>query len=98
MTEREKLINEREAVIKKINQLENRQKVLLSRDKEAERRARNHRLIERGAMLESVFPELIVRENKDVMAFLVTVSRQPHIAELLAEAAKLDVTGQPSLD
>ena len=93
MTEREKLITERDAVIQKIDQLENRQKVLLSKDKAAERRARSHRLVERGAMLESVFPELATCENAGVMAFLIAISRLPQIAELLAKAAKTSDTG-----
>ena len=93
MTEREKLTAERDKVIKEINQLENRQKILLSRDKEAERRARNHRLIERGAMLESVFPELTVCENPQVLTFLIAVSRLPQMTDLLAKAAEPSDTG-----
>ncbi|WP_411677464.1 DUF3847 domain-containing protein [Caproicibacter sp.] len=40
---------ESEAVREKIRQLENRQKILLNRKADAERKARTHRLIERGA-------------------------------------------------
>ena len=93
MTEREKLTAERDKVIKEINQLENRQKILLSRDKEAERRARNHRLIERGVMLESMFPELTVCDNSRVLAFLISVSRLPQMTDLLAKAAEPSDTG-----
>lgn len=93
MTELERLKNKREKVIQEINQLENRQKVLLSKSKEAERRARIHRLIERGAMLESVFPELTVCENPQVLAFLIAVSRLPPMTDLLAKALTPNDTG-----
>lgn len=49
---------EQEQVLKKIRQLENRQKILLNRQSDMERRARTRRLIEHGAILESVFPAL----------------------------------------
>lgn len=61
---------EPEAVRKKIRQLQNRQKVLLNRKVDAERKARTHRLIERGAILESVFPEIIPMLGEQVKAFL----------------------------
>ena len=41
---------------KEISQLQNRQKILLNRKRTEEHRARTHRLIERGAILEAVFP------------------------------------------
>ena len=59
-----------EAVREKIRQLENRQKILLNRKADAERKARTHRLIERGAILESVFPEIIPMTGEQVKAFL----------------------------
>lgn len=37
-------------------QLQNRQKILLNKKAGAGRKARTHRLIERGAILESAFP------------------------------------------
>lgn len=61
---------ESEVVRKKIRQLENRQKILLNRKADAERKARTHRLIERGAILESVFPEIIPMTGEQVKAFL----------------------------
>ena len=59
-----------ETVRKKILQLENRQKILLNRKADAERKARTHRLIERGAILESVFPEIISMTGEEVKTFL----------------------------
>ena len=61
---------EPETVRKKIHQLENRQKILLNRKANAERKARTHRLIERGVILESVFPEIVPLSGEQVKAFL----------------------------
>ena len=53
-----KTLNERIAETKeKITQYENQVKQLAQKQKEAERKARTRRLIERGALLESFLPE-----------------------------------------
>ena len=52
----ERLKVEQEKAQKELRQLENRQKILLNRQRDAERRARTRRLIERGAIVEGVFP------------------------------------------
>ena len=57
-------------VREKIRQLENRQKILFNRKVDAERKARTHRLIERGAILESVFPEIVPMTGEQVKVFL----------------------------
>ena len=41
---------------KKARQYENRVKILLNKQRDAERTARNHRLIVHGAIMEGVFP------------------------------------------
>ena len=61
---------EPENVPEKIRQLENRQKILLNRKADAERKMRTHRLIERGAILESVFPEIIPMSGEQIKVFL----------------------------
>lgn len=61
---------EPESVKDKIRQLENRQKILLNRKADAERKARTHRLIERGAILEGVFPEVVAMTGEQLKAFL----------------------------
>ncbi len=66
---------EQEAIREKIRRLENRQKILLNRKADAERKARTHRLIERGAILESVFPEIVPMSGQQVKAFLQTLRR-----------------------
>ena len=47
---------EREKVLKEIRQLENRKKILENKQHNEERKARTRRLIERGAILEGIFP------------------------------------------
>lgn len=93
MTEMEKLKSEREKIIRAINQLENRQKVLLSKELDEERRARTRRLIERGAMLESVFPVLRNCENDKVMALLIAFSRLPEATDILGKVIKPNDAG-----
>jgi hypothetical protein len=68
---------EPESVREKIRQLENQQKILLNRKADAERKARTHRLIERGAILESVFPEIIPMTGEQVKAYLEEKRRSP---------------------
>ena len=83
---------EQEQVLKKIRQLENRQKILLNRQSDMERRARTRRLIEHGAILESVFPELAVLPGEQVKAFLLALSRLPEAAELLKNTMENETT------
>ena len=45
---------EREKVLKEIQQLENRKKILENKQRNEERRVRTRRLIERGAILEGI--------------------------------------------
>ena len=64
-----------ESVQEKIRQLKNRQKVLLKKQSDAERKARTRRLIERGAILESIFPEVVPMTNEQVKASLEKMRR-----------------------
>lgn len=73
---------EQEKVQREIRQLENRQKILLNKQTDAERRARTRRLIEHGAILESIFPDLAGLSGEEVKAFLLAVSRLPGVPEL----------------
>lgn len=66
---------EPEAVREKIRQLENRQKILLNRKADAERKSRTHRLIEHGAILESIFPEIVSMTGEQVEVFLENLRR-----------------------
>ncbi|MDO4328526.1 MAG: DUF3847 domain-containing protein [Lachnospiraceae bacterium] len=79
---RQKLQAEQEKVQREIRQLENRQKILLNKQTDAERRARTRRLIEHGAILESIFPALADLSGEEVNAFLLAVSRLPGVPKL----------------
>ena len=67
---------------KEIDQLQNRQKILLNRKRTEEHRARTHRLIGHGAILEGVFPSVIEMEGEEIKAFLIALSRLPGAKEL----------------
>lgn len=82
------LDEERDKLEKEIRQLENRQKILLNKKADAERKARTRRLIERGAILESVFPALAGQSGEEVKAFLLSLSRLPGAEEAAEESAK----------
>ena len=82
MEELEKLKSKQENVQNEIRQLENRQKILLNRQSEMERRARTRRLIEHGAILESIFPALAGLSGEEVKAFLLALSRLPGVPKL----------------
>ena len=76
---------------KEIEQLQNRQKILLNRKRTEERRARTHRLIGCGAILESVFPAAAEMEGEEIKAFLIALSQLPGASKAL-EIAKENVS------
>ena len=84
---------EEQEVEKKIGQLQNRQKILLNKKRSEEHRARTHRLIGRGALLESVFPAVMEMEGEEVKAFLIALSRLPGASAALDEARKTEDGG-----
>ena len=80
VAEKKKAAAELEKAMQKKEQLEHQMSRLLNRDKQAERKARTRRLIERGAILESVFPETADLSGEEVKAFLFEkkrAARQP---------------------
>ena len=79
---------EEQKVEKEIGQLQNRQKILRNRKRIEEHRARTHRLIGRGAILEGVFPAVVDMEGEEIKAFLIALSRLPGATEALNEAWK----------
>ncbi len=82
---------EEQEIEKKISQYQNRQKILLNKKRTEEHRARTHRLIGRGAILEGVFPAVVGMEGEEVKAFLIALSRLPGAAELAEKAPKNEV-------
>ena len=79
---------EREKVLKEIRQLENRKKILENKQRNEERRVRTRRLIERGAILEGIFPLASNLSGAEVKAFLIALSHLPGAAELTANLPK----------
>ena len=79
---------EEKKVEKEIGQMQNRQKILLNRKRTEEHRARTHRLIERGAILEAVFPPVMEMDNEEVKAFLIALSGLPGSLEAMETAWK----------
>ena len=67
---REEMTAEIEDGKKKIRQLENREKMLRQKLSQEERRTRSHRLIVRGAVLESIVPEVKTMPDEEAAAFL----------------------------
>lgn len=59
-----------EKATQEIRQCKNRNKILTQKIRNEEQRLRTHRLIERGAILESIFPELKDVSTEEVKAFL----------------------------
>ncbi len=66
-----------------IKQLQNRRKKLLSQKKNEERKARTHRLIERGAILESLLEEPERYTNEQIKHVLEAVFQMPQMQEFL---------------
>ena len=80
--------DECEEVLREIRQLENRQKILENKLRNEERKARTRRLIERGAILEGIFPLASNLSGAEVKAFLIALSHLPGAVELIATLPK----------
>ena len=65
-----------------------RQKILENKQRNEERKARTRRLIERGAVLEGIFPLAPDLPGVEVKAFLIALSHLPGAAELTANLPK----------
>ena len=73
---------------KEARQYENQVKILLNKQRDAERHARNHRLIVHGAIMEGVFPFTASMEGEAIKAFLIALSRLPGATEAAEKAQK----------
>ena len=78
----------RDEAKKKAAQYENQVKILLNKQRDAERHARNHRLIVHGAIMEGVFPFTASMEGEAIKAFLIDLSRLPGATEAAEKAKK----------
>lgn len=66
-----------------IRQLQNRKKKLLNQKKAEERKIRTHRLVERGAILESLLEQPERYENEQIKGLLEVALRTPQAQEYL---------------
>ena len=80
---------EREKVLKEIRQLENRKKILENKQRNEERRVRTRRLIERGAILEGIFPLAPDLSGAEVKTFLIALSHLPGGCGIDCKPAKI---------
>ena len=71
-----------------IRQLQNRKRKLLNQKKDAERKARTHRLIERGAILESLLEQPEQYTNEQIKGLLETALQTPQAQEFLRRTQK----------
>ena len=95
--DREKLQKQRTETIKELQQLKNRQKMLQDHQNREERKARARRLIERGAILESVFPTLKEWDNQKIRVLLQKLSYLPEANKMLNRLAEDDSSGEDLL-
>ena len=85
---REELQAEIEDGKKKIRQFENREKMLRQKLSREERRERNHRLIVRGAVFESIVPEAKNMTDEEAAALLRLALTSEPAREILKKRAE----------
>jgi hypothetical protein len=86
MDKNESLLKQRDEAKKEAAQYENQVKILLNKQRDLERRERNHRLIVHGAIMEDVFPFTTSMDGESLKAFLIALSRLPGAMELTEKA------------
>ena len=73
---------------KKVSQYRNQEKIILNKARDKERRNRTRRLIEHGAILESIFPVKNM-DGGELTALLMEISLLPVVSKML-DAYKKD--------
>ena len=92
MEEKGALLRQRDEAKKEAAQYENQVKILLNKQRDAERHARNHRLIVHGAIMEGVFPFTASMDGEAIKAFLIDLSRLPGATEAAEKAQESSPT------
>ena len=92
MDKKESLLKQRDEAKKEAAQYENQVKILLNKQRDAERHAQNHRLIVHGAIMEGVFPFTASMEGESLKAFLIDLSHLPGVEEMAEKAQKIAPT------
>ncbi len=82
MDKKEAMLKQRDEAKKKAVQYENQVKILLNKQRDAERNARTSRLCKHGAILEGVFPATVNTDGEAIKEFLIEVSLLPGVREL----------------
>ena len=82
MDKKESLSVQKAEAKKKAHQYENQVKILLNKQRNAERNARTNRLCKHGAILEGVFPATVNTDGEAIKEFLIEVSLLPGVKEL----------------
>ena len=82
MDKKESLLQQKDKAEKEARQYENQVKILLNKQRDAERNARTSRLCKHGAILEGVFPATINTDGEAIKEFLIEVSLLPGVKEL----------------
>lgn len=90
MDKEKSLLQQKAEAEKKARQYENQVKILLNKQRDTERTARNHRLIVHGAIMEGVFPFTASMDGESLKVFLIALSRLPGAAD---EAEKAQNAG-----
>ncbi len=82
MDKKESLLQQKAKAEKEARQYENQVKILLNKQRNAERNARTSRLCKHGAILEGVFPATVNTYGEAIKEFLIEVSLLPGVREL----------------
>ena len=82
MDKKESLLQQKAKAEKEARQYENQVKILLNKQRDAERNARTSRLCKHGAILEGVFPATVNTDGETIKEFLIEISLLPGVREL----------------
>ena len=82
MDKKESLLQQKTEAEKEVRQYENQVKILLNKQRKAERNARTSRLCKHGAILEGVVPATVNTDGEAIKEFLIEVSLLPGEKEL----------------
>ena len=82
MDKKESLLQQKAKAEKEARQYENQVKILLNKQRDAERNARTSRLCKHGAILEGVFPATVNTDGETIKEFLIEISLLPGAREL----------------
>ena len=85
--ELERLRRELAEAKKKVSQYRNQEKIILNKARDKERRNRTRRLIEHGAILESIFPVKNM-DGGELTALLTEISLLPVVSKMLGAYKK----------